>query len=1024
MTRSAQVAAARLLEVPQGSTLRSECRGDYVRSNFKYRWTRKHLVFSLAISLTMEENLMAQRITLPISHAMDMRRLLALRSFLLILTLWVSFSTNSAPLPDGGIDNSQRWRYGLRGEVTIAGLFPICERLSLSSDSHSVHHGYGAINNAQAFTFAVERHGRTLSARNGDGQWRNLSLGYIMADICGESGQLESTKLSLQIIPSSSAVNTCPQSWNDDWASAASPLALVGPTSNAALEAVAPLLGQYGIPLVSPQAYGQALSCNGVFEDELNCQFEYEYLYRASSPDSFISRAFVDLAIQGLSADVVGVIYQENDQGRTEAGMFLAENSRFTAQRQRRLCIAFFESIPSDLKRNSHRMKTVVALVQRHKNVRNIFLFATSPVVSLLMKTFVEQAAQSNTFSPRVWIGRAEQWGTRDIIYNQDFARATLSTSIHLQTSLPSYLEWFYQTAFNDFADDLSGLTLERLSPRDRLSNPWLCPYLETTARSLCLMENDCLLEETEHPEWTEQTCNVTNTLIRQVFRDDNGSHVEQLGAVHTLLAAEIVIQAIEDVLQEFVQKSPNTTLNNLARNFISHAFGRRLNKAIRNVKLGKSAGCPLDEGCPVFVDNKQDLGPASYFILATNAHLEKRRIVGRWTAEDASSTGSTSQTISSNSNLHLFDSLEEFKMSSSSPCSPLCIPGEAKVSWKDCLCCYSCQPCEGTTFSNTTNSSSCQDCHQFSTVNSNHTECIPFSQEEPPYRSAWLAIMAFFWCLLVFFLVGTTYLFKKYHRKRAIHRNIFFNTILLAAMMIWALSIIAYFLPVNEWLCKNRSLLMKPWLTTSIATLLVRTLRLARLVRKNRRGDPRLADSIPSYRQEAHVPVVIILTLIGVLTHSLLTLLHFDPITTTHLFTNSFYYIVCHTEIRVIAILYCYLIALLLITCALAFTIRKLPSHKKGVFLREARPVFYITILLSLLWTITISLEALSDGSVGDVLVWIREIFSILTMWMFLFLPKLYEIRFGLSRSLWRKLSFRKPNVQMLTSLTTSATV
>ena len=929
---------------------------------------------------------------------------LAVLAVLVVFVPSTSAQTSSFTLPDFGAERS----YGVVGDVTIAGLFPIFEYSTASSGSQcSVYRGYGAINNAQAFTFVLERHGRTLSVRTDDGDWRNLSLGYVLTDMCGQSGQLWSTGFSVQLLDSSQArPRLCPGVLNasdldtDDTIRTVYPIAVVGPTASPAAEAIAPLLSEYSVPLVSPEADSQEMTCSAGSEG-LACRFDYEYFYRTISPDNFLAPALVDLAIFGFSWQFVGILYQNDVSGSTAAGEFLAETekSSLSSGRPWRLCVAFYESIPTD-GCCQNQLKRVVTLIKKHGQAKAIFLFAKSPAVSLLMREIVADVARTGQTLPRVWIGRDDHWGTGDIIKNGDFAKATLSAAIHLRSRLPPHLDWFYETIYKDFVVDNSRLSPQRLSDRNSPLNPWLCRDLETIGVDLCFFEKECLLAGDELQLWNDKTCNVTSALIRRLFRNDNGSYVDQLGASHTLLATETVIQALENLLQEFVRREPNTFGEDLASQFNTYAFGNRLNKAIGEVKLGREMGCRQEGGCEVFDKTQHDLGSPSYFILWTNQERKEQTIVGSWASINSSSN--SSRLSMSPSDILSWGALEVRSGKEpwpSSLCAPICQPGYFMEPIPSLRCCHSCLSCGNTNYSNIINSPTCLQCGEYFLSNNNRTGCYPFPEKAPPNRIVWLGILGTAWFVIFVGWILTALLFFKKRETRHVQRNVFFNSVLIVTMVMCMLSIALYAVPASEWFCKNRSLFPTPWYIMSVATLLVRTFRLARVVKKYREGDTQLIDKLWSFRSPAQLIFILALTLIGVLLQVLLIFVKLDKTGTKRIYTDSTFYTVCRAEIRIDAIIDSYLIKMLFLSIGLAFRTRKLPYYRKAIFNREARPLFFVMFCLAAIWLIILTIRSLSSEENEDLLAIIRAIGHISSIWAWLFLPKIYAIFFQKER-------------------------
>ena len=909
-----------------------------------------------------------------------------------------SAQISSFTLPDFGAERS----YGVVGDVTIAGLFPIFEYSTAPSGSQcSVYRGYGAINNAQAFTFVLERHGRTLSARTDDGDWRNLSLGFIIADMCGESGQLGSTRLSIQLLDASEArPRLCPTYTSNNWTdsmtgdSILSPVAMIGPTANAAAEAIAPLLGEYNIPLVSPEADSQELTCVISSTGE-PCGHEYEYFYRTVSPNYFLAAALVDLAVHGFSWQFVGVLYQDDVTGSTAAENFLAENDRLTTStgRPHRLCVAFHESIPvGDCCKS--QIKRVIYLIRKYEKAKVIFVFARSPAVITLMNAIVEDVARQGTALPRVWIGRDDYWGTGDIIYNKQYTSATLSAAIHLRSRLPPHLGWFYQTIYKDFVVNNSRLSPQRLSDRNSPLNPWLCQDLETVGDNLCLVDNECFLTEDELEKWNEKTCNITSALIDRLYADNNRSFVDQLGASHTLLATEVVIQALNDLLQEFVRREPNITMEELPSLFKKFAFGVRLNTAIAKVKLGKDLGCRQEGGCQVFDEQLHDPGSPSYFVLWTNHDRKEQTIVGSWTENTSSKSDRLQLSSSSILSWGSLNAKSGAKSPPSSFCAPVCPPGSYAESVPSLRCCHSCLPCGGSNFSNTTNSPICLQCEIHNLANDNHTACYPFPEKRPPNRFIWFFVLGVFWTILLVGPIVSVILFNRNIFQKLIRRNIVFNRVLVVAMVMCLLSIALYAVPASEWFCKYRSLFPTPWYIMSVATILVRTFRLARIVKRYREGDTQLIERLWSFRSPAQLTFILALTLIGILLQAVLIfIVKLDMRGTKRINTESTFFTVCHAEIRTDAIIDSYLITMLFLSIGLAFRTRKLPQFRKAVFDQEARPLFFATFCLAAIWLIILVIRSLSSDENEALLAIIRAIGHVSSIWLWLFLPKVYAI-------------------------------
>ena len=883
--------------------------------------------------------------------------------------------------------------HGVYGDVTIAGLFPSFEfptHSPASECSVSGYRGYGAINNAQAFSFVLERHGRTLSVRTNDGDWHNLSLGFVMADARRDMEQLASTEFSLRLIRSSPEVTkVCP---GDGVTGAIDPIALVGSVSNAATEVIGPLLGQYGIPLISSQANTRTLSCaEGDRGNSLDCQHEYQYLYRTTPADDNMARALVDLAVHGIGTRVVGVIYEDDNEGRRNAGDFLAENTRAPRPLGRpwRLCVAFSEKIPSD-DCCSNQRKRVVEQIRKYSYAKYIVLLAKSPAVFSLMESIVEDVTLRGRPLPHVWIGRDDQWGSREIIYNRGFVNATLSTVVHLRSRLPPLLDWFYQTVYKDFIIKSSYLSPEALSDQNSPLNRFLCSKLDQ-----CVTGNRSVLRGSELLQSDEQTCNVTHTLISEINR--NESYADQLGAVHTLLATEVIVQALNDVLQDFVQERPGIKQDSLPREFLDYAFGERFNTAISKVRLRKSSGCHLEEGCPIF-SNTHELESSSFFILSRNLERQERTVIGLWTENTSSSGNSTIQlnpTSCSPLKFRNFSSELRDDMDGPQPeCTPVCSAGEYVSFLFELPCCHICRPCTDGTFSNKTNSPLCYPCGEFYHANSNSTDCLPLPEVSPPHRVVWLCTFGIIWFTLLVVVGVTGRLFVANRRSKLIRRHIFFSYVLLVIMALHLLSVTPYAIAATNWLCKYRSLLTAPWKIASIAAILVRSIRFFRVMRMHRRASRfMLLRHVTSYRRPAQLLFISSFSCIGLLLLLVFTFAVFPPKGTKRISDGVSFYTVCHPDVGTDAVIDIYLIALLLIACGLSFNTRKQQRHRKILYHIDGQPVLFVTLSLSLMWIFILVIRSLSDGTHESVFSIIENLLQVGSVWVWIFLSRTYKI-------------------------------
>lgn len=535
--------------------------------------------------------------------------------------------------------------------------------------------------------------------------------------------------------------------------------------------------------------------------------------------------------------------------------------------------------------------------------------------------------------------------------------------------------------------------TMGELSGRQESLNPWLCPDLEMISDVLCGLHGLCFPEEAN---WNETTCNISSLLVKTLYPSLNATFVDLLGASHTLLATEVIVHALEDLLANFVRQKPDVTGEQLPTLFRQFAQGPELKKAISNVRLGVKSGYVSQDGYLVFSEGFHRLSSPSYFLLFTNRQMHRQDIVGSWTlANESTSSGRVGLLPHYTPN---WGSLGDRDLHQNgvpvSSCIPLCSPGKFVHTIAELDCCHECLSCGGRNFSNSTLSPQCFLCDEHFLALDNHTGCYPMPEKTPRRLVIVLTTLGGAWSAMIALLVATARIFYTNRSVRLIQENLIFNQLVFIAMVMCLLTSAIYSVPVTTWLCRYRSLLPTPWYTLSVASLLVKTARLAYVVTTFRAGSLRKVVSKAAFQGAAQLIFVFLPTVIAVLLQIILTLL--EPTDPKPVYSDVSYYKVCERQVGADITIDGYLLLLLLITNVLAFRIRKLPSHLKDIFHREARPLFFVSLCLSAIWTIISALRAISKEETADVLVMIRTISFVGALWGWLFLPKIYGLRRG----------------------------
>ena len=868
-----------------------------------------------------------------------------------------------------------------RGDISIAAILPMFDsqtnvkacpgdRQSFSSDL--------ALQYTEPFLFMLRGTNFTLSASawNGSSEIvRSLSLGFHVFDQCkgDDAGLTEAAAIFHQL---ASKKNVCNISGSQGVPRI---MAAIGPSAEEDKVAMtAPISSSYGLVQIATRSTRDEFSC--IVSNGDVCKDEYEYLFRASSSDVYQAYAISDL-LQYFNWTHFGVVAA---QDVTSIALLNAFQKRIA---ELGFCPAFIANIGTE---KDARYVDLLLRSKRHQRAKVLIVFGGEDDVRFLANTILKHSdADGKNDVPRIWVGN-DKWGAaRDLIFSEKDGkkyRRTMQAVLGLgKRTLTRFLggEWPLKpkSFIKQYTDFILSVTAGGIRQDPLLTaNPFLCHAME--------LHNNCSGVCPGNP--TDSLQPRCSDDVRFSPMTKTGEHLSELVEPFTMVATEIVLQALLSLFSQFVRDQPHLSGDELAREFYDYAYGERLRAAVKELKLLCGDG---KTDCPVFPGQSQEFVP-EYHIVAASMSLQKAALVGHWKATGFKHTP-TGVSLFVNKSLvsfgpELFDrdnnsSLSTFRPASealpTSICRPRCPPGYG-IWPPQPVCCHVCVRCTGASASEG-GYSQCRLCWQGQYPNANHSLCAVLPIVALTTRM-WLAV-CISCAMMVTVLLGTMFVFVHFRKKALIRgADVILTMALLTMMVTGVVSVVVYLAMPTVRDCALRQLLSTASLLSLTILVLVKTSRFARIIYMVERFTrPRRQWTMSTTAQLVFATLLLVL---GLAIQFISTAI--SPPQTDIVYASDATYEICVYPVWLTAAVDTFLMLLICITTVLAFYTRKLPSNNN-----EASLLLLTSFSQCVLWALLRPMYYLSKPQNRP----LPKILLILThvgaIWLWLFVPRLYGV-------------------------------
>ena len=891
------------------------------------------------------------------------------------------------------------------GDVSIAALMPLAE-YERSNRTCSKANPYMVMFFLEPFLFVLSRHNFSLNASVDTGRGvvnRSLSLGFRASDQClfgEEKAQTHALKFmySLPSHSSGDLGNPLPQchvhddtetpDYQHDYMNHRM-LGMIGPwLDDNLVSATATVASGKRLVQLATRSTRDIFSCN--VSKITACFWENEYLFRAGSSDRYQAYAITDI-LNYFGWSHIAIVTSENNTNHILRSTLLKHIQLYN------ICVAF------ETRLQSHDDALHVdALLRQHIEAKVVVLLAFEPAVKMLIRAISQRSIRLKSSLGRVWVG-TDQWGSalEELIHEGGEHVRTMQAVIRLQQKVPSiYTGWSplrsEHSILHDFEDYMTGISVGDIRRNPSLtSDPLLCQVMEEFFKCTGVCSGNAS-QASDKPRCKDSQ-RFTNFLPGPNF------HLFEMAEVFTMVATEILVSSLHILFKMFVEKWPHLTGQALAKQFHDFAFGEMLWQAVKNSTLPCSDN---ETFCNTFVENGTEFYP-SYYVLALNMELETGSVVGRW---DAKAFDPVSQTFPGELEIDigrvtfggmLFARSSDygnvsipsyaFIMGSDlipgSSCTWPCKPG---FEWRPLSddwpkCCRECTACPADQYSQGGSNSHCRSCQPGESPNAAQSGCDVLPKVHP--GDVVQTEAAVITLLLMVLNLLTLAVFVHFRKTRLVRSSDFaLSVTAIAAIEVGLFSVILHLYLIEEIGCTPTRILALFSLLLTAVIILVKTSRMARIhFMANRFSRSSNRWTMTSAAQSLFI--VLILT-VAALIEVPLAVHQPTKIIAEHAATKTFK--VCSASTLRVVLFDAYFLTIVTLTAVLAFFTRKLPINFK-----EAQLLFLASFTLCVLWCALRPIYYLSTPHNQELLDLLLVDAHLLTLWVWLFAPRLYALLF-----------------------------
>ncbi|XP_065189120.1 metabotropic glutamate receptor 3-like [Sycon ciliatum] len=563
-------------------------------------------------------------------------------------------------------------------------------------------------------------------------------------------------------------------------------LAVIGPMSTSSTLATSPFFSNYQIPHISYWA------SSTLFDDVS----DYPYLFRAVPSDKFQAEAIADL-IEHFGWTFVSLIAAEDDAYSGQGFDLIVSE----ANRRHTFC---FEIAVRFNKRPGFRdqlVSTVASLKQSSSRV--VILYA--PISAA--RVFLSMCQQMNVDN-KIFVG------SHDWVNRLTFPENSIQVKAPILGLAPrAVASSSVQRLLQNLTKSLRDVAYIKAAATE---DPWLRAYVEDQLQCAMGIMDSCQIKLM--PNRTTQLRQCTDADIKRFLQRDSMVIAESLilGMISSVAATVTAIRS-NDIRNGTVPGGPVQlkSLENLelpCKNYTS--FCRVFDKLhhttptyyIQNVQLTANGFHDI-----VSIGHWKE-GSRSKFEWYPDQVLDLK-MFGNFTLD--STTPATSRST--------------LRGLPASNCSTTCYPGQHCVfnASLPMLCCWSCEVCAGTTFSNVTNADSCSNCPLG--FGSNGTSCSEFNPVEYGIKDPGFITVTCF-AILGLILSVSSLLYFRLHPNAVLVKasDLTLSTLSMSAMIIGHCVALGITIPasITSTYCTLSAVLPEPVKTIVVGSVLVKTKR------------------------------------------------------------------------------------------------------------------------------------------------------------------------------------------------------
>ena len=879
------------------------------------------------------------------------------------------------------------------GDLHLLGLLPLFKRPECVRFFDNL-----ALWVALPFLDVLRRRGHSILARlPGDQGNITLRIGYIVADQC--EPLKEEAGFALHISGSLPAF-ACDRDQEAGKRQTERLMAVVGPTLSYIAAVTAPIYSLANIVQVSPfvSVPVSYVRCNGTPRSDCEPVPGYRHLFTLSTGEAQEAFALADLLDKYNWTHFAIVADSSHGHSRGVLHAFLGALS---LPKYARFCPALHATVQNDPK----DLEWLIGQLRRHHRARVVIVLSRGGLFETLMGMIVK----SKKPLPRIWVGGHSWGGSVELPVKYPQYRSTMQAVIYTRSGV--IFDRFSQGRIRELVRGVLKYNAGFLRRHPDVDwAPYLCRIIE--------VQNKCngVCVNISTAETFADQCDDAASI--SAFHPHGGETLEEMIDWRTLLATEVVLMAMEELFQEYVNlvNVPKNDKIAFADGF--YAFAKpRMREAVKKVRVvcdkehnGQTEG---DDGlCQVFPDSLQRI-PQVVEYRALNLALGRYTSIGYWTMLDPTKLEGYGQvTITNRGDVSFGDQLFQKKvhghyftarLEPGSDCSPECRPGHGRsTSSEEVSCCHFCTVCGQREISAGGRDSQCIPCSPGTKPSLNWTACVQLPVEGIPVEvRVVIASCGFLMFLAIAGTMATIYKFRLTTVIRA--SDIFLSMLLLVAMAISllqeTLSMVISDLP----LCSALRFLKTLPLLCTVVIIVVKTGRLARLFFiAHHELSHRKRWSLTSPMQLVYM---LVLFIVGVVLEVIT--LQQNPPRKDLIYTQDRTYRVCSSSSIAID---AYSTLLIVLTAILAFFLRKLPAN-----FNEARLLFMASFTLFIVWTTLRIGQLLSEEQRQPLFEAMLTFFHCLLIWLWLFSPRLYVVLLRPARKhrsfTGRKVTWRLPS-------------